>query len=52
MTVHSLLLSLVLIGIPFLLAIGLLTMVCPALAAVRAVNGEAFRYPLTVRFLT
>jgi uncharacterized protein len=47
-----LLLSLVLIGIPMLIAYSVFYAVCVLLATVRASNGEEFRYPLTIRFVS
>lgn len=44
------LLSLVLIGIPLLIATIVLVWVLPIIAAVRASKGQFYRYPLTIRF--
>lgn len=44
-------LSLLLIGIPILIAIGIAWIVLTIIAAVKAENGEGFRYPLTIRFI-
>jgi len=46
------LLSLVLIGIPILIAIVVAWLVLTIVAAVKAANGEEYRYPLTIRFIT
>lgn len=43
-------LAFVLIGIPLLIALGIFWLVVTILAAVRASNGESYRYPLTIRF--
>jgi uncharacterized Tic20 family protein len=43
--------SIVLIGLPFLVAIGVAWLILPIVAAVKASNGESYRYPLTIRFL-
>lgn len=45
------LLSLVLIGIPFLIALAVLNVVFPVIAAVKANEGRAWRYPMTIPFL-
>jgi uncharacterized Tic20 family protein len=45
-------LALVLIGIPLLIAIGITWLVLTIIAAVRAANGEPYRYPLTIRFVS
>ena len=44
-------LILAVIGVPLLMAIGVFNLVCIILAAVKANNGEAWRYPLCIRFL-
>ena len=49
--VVSLILSCVLIGIPMLIALGILEIVAPIVAAINASNGQHFRYPLTIRFI-
>jgi uncharacterized Tic20 family protein len=41
----------VLIGIPLLIAIGIAAVVFSIIAAVRSSNGEAYRYPLTLRLV-
>jgi len=45
------LLSLVLIGIPILIAAMIMMIVLPIVAAIKASNGESYRYPLTIRFI-
>ncbi len=47
----GLLLSLVLIGIPLLFAIGIGSLVLIIIASIKANNGEFYRYPLTIRFI-
>jgi uncharacterized Tic20 family protein len=47
-----LLLSLALIGIPMLIAYSVFYAACVVLATVRASNGQEFRYPLTIRFVS
>jgi len=44
-------LSIVLIGIPMLIAIGVLYLVAVILGALAAGRGEEYRYPLTIRFV-
>ena len=44
-------LSVVLIGIPILIAVGILAIVLPIIAAVKAGRGEWYRYPLTIPFV-
>jgi uncharacterized Tic20 family protein len=45
------LLTLVLIGIPILIAAMIMMIVLPIVAAIKASNGESYRYPLTIRFI-
>ena len=47
----ALVLSFVLIGIPLLLALGVLEIVFPIIAAIQASNGTNYRYPLAIRFI-
>lgn len=44
------LLSIVLIGIPFLVALLVLTVVFPVIGAIKAADGEVWRYPLSFQF--
>jgi len=44
-------LSLILIGIPLLFAIGILDIVLVIMAAVQANGGTPYRYPLCIRFI-
>ncbi|POY36597.1 DUF4870 domain-containing protein [Solitalea longa] len=39
------------IGLGFLIIIGLITVIFPVLGAVKAANGEFYKYPLTIDFL-
>ena len=48
----SILLMLVVIGMLTALAVGLAALVLPIIAALKANNGEEYRYPLTIRFLS
>jgi len=45
-------LAFLLIGIPILIALGIAYLVLIIIASVRANNGEFFRYPLTIRFVS
>ena len=45
------LLSIVLIGLPFLIATWAFWFIAVIIASVRANSGEFFRYPLTIRFI-
>ena len=45
------LLAFVLIGIPFLIILGVLAIVCPIIAAVQASSGGFFKYPMFFRVL-
>jgi|SRR5262245_14961128 len=47
----SAILTLVLIGIPLLIALAVVGIVFPIIAAIKANNGEVWRYPLTIRFI-
>jgi uncharacterized Tic20 family protein len=38
------------IGIPLLVAVAVLSIVFPIVAAIKASNGEVWKYPLTIRF--
>ena len=43
-------LCLVLVGIPLLIALGVLSLVFPIMGAVRASEGQLWKYPLTIPF--
>lgn len=45
-------LCIVLIGIPILIALWVLNTVLVIIASVKTSNGEFYRYPLTIRFLS
>ena len=49
--IASVLLSVVLIGIPLLIALGVVSIVFPIVAAIKANNGEVWKYPLSIPFL-
>ena len=40
----------VVIGIPILIVLGVVALVCSIIGAVRAADGAFYRYPLTIRF--
>jgi uncharacterized Tic20 family protein len=44
-------LSIILIGIPIMIALGILKIVCITIASVKAARGEIFRYPLSIPFI-
>ena len=48
----SAILILLLIGIPMLIAIGIIEIVFIIIAAVKAANGEYWKYPLSIKFFT
>jgi len=45
-------LVLFLIGIPILMALGLVSFICAIVAAIRAAEGGFYFYPLAIRFIT
>jgi uncharacterized protein len=45
------LLMFVLIGIPVLIALGIISVIFPIIGGIKANNGEVWRYPLTIRFV-
>lgn len=45
------LLCFILIGIPIVIALGIGALVCPIIAAIKASNGEPWKYPLTIQFI-
>lgn len=47
----SAILCLVLIGIPMLIALGVVTIIFPIVAAIKASKGEVWKYPLSIAFL-
>ena len=48
----SAILVLVLIGIPFLIALVILDLVCTIMATVKASDGVLYEYPMTIRFVS
>jgi uncharacterized Tic20 family protein len=49
--VASIVLCLVVVGIPMLLAVMILSIVYPVIGAVKAARGQVWRYPLTIDFI-
>lgn len=47
----STILVFVVVGIPLLIALGILSIVFPIIAGVKANNGETWKYPLTIAFI-
>ena len=45
------LLSFLLIGLPFFIGLGIAWIVLMIIASVKAYGGEAYRYPITMRFI-
>lgn len=41
----------IIVGIPLLIALGVLEFVCIILASLRSAKGEVFKYPLSIPFL-
>ncbi len=41
----------IIIGIFLLIALGIIDLVCIIIAAIKANNGEHYRYPITIRFI-
>ena len=46
-----LLLVLVVVGVPLMIAVGLLGVVFPIIGAIKANNGQVWRYPLTLNII-
>jgi len=49
--VVSSILCVVIIGIPLLIALGIIAIVFPIVGGIKANNGEVWKYPLTITFL-
>ena len=49
--VISALLMLVVVGIPLLIALGIVSIIFPIIGGIKANNGEVWHYPLTMEFL-
>jgi hypothetical protein len=47
----SIALSFILIGIPMLIVLGIVDLVCIIIATMRANEGECYRYPITIRLI-
>lgn len=41
----------IIVGIPILVALGILKVVCIIIASIKAPKGELFRYPLSIPFI-
>ena len=41
----------ILVGIPLLIALGILEVVCVIVASIRAAKGEVFKYPISIPFI-
>lgn len=41
----------IIVGIPILIALGILEFVCIIVASIRAAKGEVFKYPLSIPFI-
>jgi uncharacterized Tic20 family protein len=50
--VVAVILAFLLVGIPILVALGIAYVILVIIASVRANNGEFYRYPLTIRFIS
>jgi len=48
----SAILIIAIIGIPMLVTVGILHIVFPIVAAIKARDGEDYKYPLTIRFIS
>jgi len=48
----SLMLTVVVIGLFLVIAVGLVMVIFPIIAAVKTSNGEHFKYPFTIRFIS
>ena len=48
----SAVLIMVIVGIPLLVALGVLTVIFPIIGGIKASNGEIWRYPLSISFLS
>jgi uncharacterized Tic20 family protein len=44
-------LTFILVGVPLMIAIGVGSLVLAIVAAIRAADGDCYRYPLTIRFI-
>ncbi|MBI4583109.1 MAG: DUF4870 domain-containing protein [Planctomycetes bacterium] len=49
--IGSAILILLFIGIPLLIALGVVSIVFPIIGGIKANNGEVWKYPLTIQFL-
>lgn len=44
-------LTIIIIGIPVLIALGIVTIIFPIVGGIKANNGEVWHYPLTIKFI-
>lgn len=51
-TIVSALLCIIVIGIPLLLAVAAIHIIFPIIAGLKASNGETWKYPLTITFIS
>jgi uncharacterized Tic20 family protein len=49
--IASIILIILVIGIPLLIALGIFSLIVVIIAAIKSNEGEKYRYPLTIRFL-
>lgn len=49
--IASIILIIIVIGIPLLIALGLFSLIVVIIAAIKSNEGEKYRYPLSIRFL-
>ncbi len=41
----------IIVGIPLIIALGILEVVCVIIASIRAAKGEVFKYPISIPFI-
>lgn len=41
----------IIVGIPIMIALGVLKVVCITIASIKSARGESFRYPITIPFI-
>lgn len=50
-TIVGVLLCFIVIGVPFLILLGVLSVVFPIVAGIKANNGKVWKYPMSIQFL-
>jgi hypothetical protein len=50
-TIPAILFAIILVGIPFLIFLVVTNLVCTIVAALKADQGELYKYPLTIQFI-